>query len=440
MLQLPIVSAWDPIATSSGSIDPLGALRAYSAIAGFLLPGATTITTRTRYLSWICAGLRLLDENQDAPAGGQAGRARRARLLPWERLLVLATGQYGIDAELGSDDLAWSRLRGVSYVRRAIASGVRSTDYPLLSNQSGVGGVGTYWVALVNGGLVDDAPASLTARGRALADEFLEQKDFLPRDKLRRVLAGQLLTFKQADLARWGKRVNLDLTRSPSGERKALTDALLEPPAHVRLAKALGNSSQARSDGVAFPRLERRLLKLADPLSRQMSAVVLVARLFESVHAGLLDRFDRLRSTNLTGRPVPMGSAALACGDAGDLAERGQALTSVLGQGAELPAHVSSAVRQFLAAVKPALESSSGSELVVQLCRHHERVQSGKLEASRQPKQPWIVLKDRSIVVAPRFAQETLPLTRKPTEFTHPYRLESFGGMLDEIDAWESVR
>ena len=135
-----------------------------------------------------------------------------------------------------------------------------------------------------------------------------------------------------------------------------------------------------------------------------------------------------------------MGSAALACGDAGDLAERGQALTSVLGQGAELPAHVSSAVRQFLAAVKPALESSSGSELVVQLCRHHERVQSGKLEASRQPKQPWIVLKDRSIVVAPRFAQETLPLTRKPTEFTHPYRLESFGGMLDEIDAWESVR
>lgn len=38
---LPIISAWDPRATWSGSLDPLGALRACTAIAMSLLPGAT---------------------------------------------------------------------------------------------------------------------------------------------------------------------------------------------------------------------------------------------------------------------------------------------------------------------------------------------------------------------------------------------------------------
>lgn len=49
-LPLPVISAWDPRATSSGSLDPLGALRAYTAIATTLLPGATTITTRPAIL------------------------------------------------------------------------------------------------------------------------------------------------------------------------------------------------------------------------------------------------------------------------------------------------------------------------------------------------------------------------------------------------------
>ena len=47
-------AALDPRATASGSIDPLGVLRPFTAVATTLLPVVTTITSRVRYLSWGC--------------------------------------------------------------------------------------------------------------------------------------------------------------------------------------------------------------------------------------------------------------------------------------------------------------------------------------------------------------------------------------------------
>lgn len=440
MLCLPIVSAWDPRATSSGSIDPLGALRAYNAIASFLLPGATTVTTRVRYLSWLCAGLCLLDELPGAPTGGQAGRARRQRLLAWERLVVLATGMYADDAGLPADHPAWSGLRGISYVKRAISERRRSAEYGLLTNQANVGGVGTYWVTLVNGGLVDDVPAALTARGKALADEFLGLRHQPSRDKLRRLLSGQYPVFKSEELVRWGEQVCLDTESAPVGERRALSDALLEPQAHRRLAGALGDSKHARSDHAAFARLHKRLRGQRDPLADQLAAVVEVTNVFESVHVGLLDRFDRLRSTSKLGGNVAFDKAVVACGDPGDLVDRGAALGRVLEANHLLPRSVSSTMRQFFSAVLPALSASTPEDLVIQLCRHHERVQSGKLDASRQPKQSWVSMKDRSIMVSPRFAMDGIPEARAAEAFTHPYRLESFAGMLSEVNGWEATK
>ena len=54
---LPFLTAYDPLGGSSGSIDPLGALQTYGALADMLLPGVTTIATRSRYLSMLCAAL-----------------------------------------------------------------------------------------------------------------------------------------------------------------------------------------------------------------------------------------------------------------------------------------------------------------------------------------------------------------------------------------------
>ncbi len=292
----------------------MGALRAYNAIAGFLLPGVTTITTRVRYLSWLCAGLRLLDEVDDAPAGGTAARSRRQRLLAWERLLVLATGHYAASRELPQDAPEWRGLRGISYVRNALGQGATSTEFELLKNQAGVGGVGTYWVTMVQGGLVEDMSAGLTDRGNQLAEDFLKRLGSPARTRLCRILAGDVPVFSRDDLVRWGRAVSLDASTGSAAEIRGLRDALLEPRAQRLLSRTIGAVKVPASNQDTFKRLERALKKEKDDTAARMAAVMEMTRAFERVHVGLLDQFDRLRSLDLRGTPVGRKAAVNALG------------------------------------------------------------------------------------------------------------------------------
>jgi hypothetical protein len=435
-LPLPFISAWDPRATSSGSIDPLGALRAYNALATTLLPGVTTVTTRVRYLSWICAGLRLLDELPDSPQGGQDGRARRQRVLAWERLVALATGLYATSSK---DDLTWSGLRGISYVRRAVAEQKCSVDFTLLKNQAGVGGIGTYWVALVSGGLVDETSAQLTRRGIELAEAFLARCQ-LPRKELQAVLGDKRPRFKREQLETWGQSANLSAESIRKDERTLLADALLEPSSHRRIAAALNGEKHAKSDKRSFRQLHKHLLAQHESGATHLAAVVTVIQSFEAIHTPLLDSFDRLRSASIHGAPVSIREAAGLVGLPDGLVQLGEALQrAVAAPAGALSAVVISAARGFLAAVQPILDATTADEFVRQLVRHHGRVQGGKLDASRQPKQPWVAFvgdREASIKIAPRFALDELPLPRDEGSFTHPYRVEAFAGMLTEANGW----
>ncbi len=438
-IPLPVISAWDPRATTAGSIDPLGALRPYTAIANTLLPGVTTITTRARYLSWVCAGLRLLDECSNAPEGGRVGRARRQRVLAWERLVALATGRHAVEAGFGSDHPVWTLLRGVSYVRRAVAEGKCSPAFPMLKNQAGVGGVGTYWVALVAGGLVEDGSGALTPRGATLADAYLAHRDTPDRARLRKILAGDDVSFPAAGLTRWGASASLDVETAPRRERTCLADALLEPVEHRRVAAALGRAEHASSSDAGFAVLHQGLADQEDPVATRLAAVVAVARPFEAAHAALLDRFDRVRASDTRGRPVSLRDIADLVGGPGDLARRMADLQAALDSSVEaLPRGITVALRAFLLAVGPALSAPDAPALLGALLRHHERVQAGKTDASRQPKQPWVERQGDALVVSPRFALDETPAPRPEGAFTHPYRLEPFAGMLDEVDGWEA--
>ena len=66
---LPFLTAFDSISTSSGSIDPLVALKSYVALADLLLPGVKTITNRSRYLSMLCAALKNIENHRRFPPG-----------------------------------------------------------------------------------------------------------------------------------------------------------------------------------------------------------------------------------------------------------------------------------------------------------------------------------------------------------------------------------
>ena len=436
VLPMPFVSAWDPRAAASGSIDPLGALRPFTAIATTLLPGITTITSRVRYLSWVCAGLRLLDDLPNPPCGGRAGRARRQKILAWERLVALATGTYAITESVAEDDPSWNLLRGVSYVRRAVAEDIRSPAFPMLRNQAGVGGVGTYWVTLVAGGLVEDDAGALTPRGTKLADAFLQPRATPDRASLVRVIDGKDITFPKSALADWGSMANLGAA-SPR-ERQVLADALLEPDAHRRMASAMRATEADTSDGDTFRLLSEYLGTQRDPLSDRLAAVLTVASSFENLHRELLYRFEQVLASSEHYRPVALKSIQLAGGDA-SLVHLGDALKEALMRHrARLPQTVAEAVDVFSRNVEPAIRAQNDAELVYSLVRHHERVQAGKLDASRQPKRPWAELSGNEVRIDPRYAPDSGPAKPSSTEFTHPYRIEQFKQMLHEVGVWES--
>ena len=432
ILAMPFVSAWDPRATASGSIDPLGALRPYTVIASTLLPGVTTITSRARYLSWVCAGLRLLDELPDAPSGGRDGRARRRRILAWERLVALATGIHAMVNDTAPDDPSWRQLRGVSYVRRAVADNTRSPDFTMLRNQAGVGGVGTYWVTLVAGGLVEDVSGALTSRGTDLADAFLGHRATPDRARLYRVVSGEDIMFTKSVLAKWGKVAHLGAAKRR--ERRLLADALLEPDAHRRMNSAMQATGATASDRSTFRLLGKHLRAQRDPLA----AVLTVASAFEDLHRELLYRFNQVLASGYQ-RPVPLVSLRLRRGN-GSLARLGDALKGALERhGPRLDRSVAESVHDFSRAIDPAVRARDDTELVRELIRHHERVQAGKLDASRQPKRPWVELRGNNVVIAPRYALDERPGKPGSTELTHPYRIEQFTYMLRDAGEWESA-
>ena len=436
VLPMPFVSAWDPRAAASGSIDPLGALRSFTAIATALLPGVTTITSRVRYLSWVCAGLRLLDELPDAPCGGRAGRARRQKILAWERLVALATGTYARAEGVAEDHPSWNQLRGVSYVRRAVAEDVRSAEFPMLRNQAGVGGVGTYWVTLVAGGLVEDDAGALTPRGAKLADAFLQPRSTPDRARLVQVIGGEDIQFPTSVLADWGRVANLGA--APRPEREVLADALLEPEAHRRMASAMRVTEADTSDGDTFRLVGERLRTQRDPMSDRLTAVLAVASCFENLHRELLYRFDQVLASSEHHRPVTLRSIQLAGGDA-SLVHLGDTLKEALMQHRpHLPHTVAEAVQGFCRNVEPAIRARNDAELVRSLIQHHERVQAGKLDASRQPKRPWAELNRNEVRIDSRYAQDIAPARPGGSAFTHPYRIEQFTQMLREVGAWES--
>lgn len=429
LLPQPFVSAWDPSAAATGSIDPLGALRPFTAIAGTLLPGVTTITSRVRYLSWVCAGLRVLDTAPNAPVGGRAGRARRQRILAWERMLALATGVYAKAEGLPEGDPAWRQLRGVSYVRRAVAEGFRSPGFAMLRNQAGVGGIGTYWVTLVAGGLVEDEAGALTPRGQALADAFLKQSATPEMSTLGRIVSGKDIAVPEPILAAWGRVAHLGAPTKL--EQRLLADAMLEPSAHRRMASALATTGDTAANADSFRRLQEHLASTRDPLSVQLSAVLAVALAFEDVHRELLYRFNQILAAGHV-RPVPLKSIQLSAGRA-SLEQLGVTLTAVLDKSrSDLPRTVAEAVQGFYSAVAATLRARNDAELGQALISHHERVQAGKLDASRQPKACWVEIRGGEAVVSPRFALEARPEPPSETEFTHPYRVEQFTNMLRE--------
>ena len=102
-------TAFDPLDLASESIDPLGFMAGYIALADRILPGFTTITTVPRYASMLCYALQA-GINASGGANAEDPSTRRKRIMEHLKLLErawalacgLAEGAGGL-GDIGKD-------------------------------------------------------------------------------------------------------------------------------------------------------------------------------------------------------------------------------------------------------------------------------------------------------------------------------------------------
>src|SRR5205807_5912774 len=163
-------------------------------------------TTRSRYLSMLCAALANAEKYRRILPGASGLAQRRKAVEPFERLWALAC----VAAREQGNEGAAEGLRGITYAEKSYRHFATSgknvnCDFPLLKYQSRTGAVGTYWTALVGGQLVHPDTGSLAVEGKELAGHFPE----LPLDARDRARFADPETARRAslpldELVEWG--------------------------------------------------------------------------------------------------------------------------------------------------------------------------------------------------------------------------------------------
>ena len=296
---LPFLTAYDPLGTSTGGIDPLGALQAYVGLADLLLPGVTTITSRSRYLSMMCWAISNSEVYVKVGHGPSGLASRRKAVEPFERLWALACVAAREAGHAGAAD----GLRGVTRAERKLRDSAKTgspitTDFKLLKYQARTGAVATYWTTLGSADLIDKDSGALTHEGRELAGTFPEPP--LPERDLAR-LADPNASFKvgltQADLIKWGKACHLAAARPV--EQKKLAEALKADPRRDVVSRALCTLARRRQlpeawDIVAMQRLRDALSEMEESRRLRLPTVIDGIVAVEQFHESALGTFETL--------------------------------------------------------------------------------------------------------------------------------------------------
>ena len=435
-MMLPFLTAYDQVGGSSGSIDPLGALQTYGTLADLLLPGVTTITTRSRYLSMVCAALANAEKWRPFLPGASGLAQRRKSVEPFERLWALAC----VAARTSGHEGAAEGLRGITYAEKSYQSFASSgkkvnCDFPLLKYQSRTGAVGTYWTALVGGQLVHADSGSLADEGHELAKCFpelpLESKD---RGRFADPESAHRVSLSLEDLAAWGEKCHLQAAGGKERERlgEALTaDDRRECVSHA-LLRMVGDIPDVWETG-DLKRLRKILATVPRAVERGLPVVIDAIVVTEQFHEAVLAAFDTLLwwGTQNSAKPI---ADLVTDHDFKKAADRCRETATNLRKFREEceKLDVRNSIEALAGFCLQVDHSRSERELVDTLLDRHHRVQSGKLDGG-MPKQDWIGCDSTMLLrPSPRFQRNERPSRAAGMSLTHPYRVEPFVDMLRE--------
>ncbi len=435
---LPFLTAYDPLGGSSGSIDPLGALQAYGALADMLLPGITTITTRSRYLSMLCAAIANAEAHQRFLPGASGLAQRRKAVEPFERLWALAC----VAARDHGNSLAADGLRGITYAEKTYRhfsqNGKKvNPDFKLLKYQSRTGAVATYWTALIGGELAHADTGALAYEGADLANQFPEPR--LTVKDLKRLADPEnshRVTMSFDDLVAWSEECHL--VAAEKLEREQLGDALTADDRRDCMAQALRKIDE--TSGLPDVWNTQSLKQLCSELSNIERAVALglptvieTIIVTEQFHEAVLAVFQTLLwwGTQYSSKPL---NDLLNEQFVQHAIDRCRETALSLRQFRETcdQKEIRDAIKGF-ASFAYVIDRATSPNLVVDEIRNrHHQVQSGKVDGG-VPKRDWISLDNgKALRPSPRFQRKEPPSTAVGTTLTHPYRLEPFIYMLRE--------
>jgi hypothetical protein len=435
------LTAFDPQGKSSGSIDPLGALQSYTSLADLLLPGVTTITTRARYLSMLCASLANAERHIAVPPGPAGSVTRRQAALGFERLWAVACVAAEKEGKVG----AAVGLRGVSYARaeweRFCTRGTAGADFNMLQSQERTGGVGTYWSALAGAGLTDRDAGALTSEGRALAALFpMPPLDDIGLGRLAVPATSQRVRLPLKETQTWGADSHLGAAKA--NEQRLLRACLTADPRRAAVARALASLPDRPDvwDSHALRSLRGRLALDQEALSLGLPTALDAVLRAEAFHEAALAVFGRglWWGTEQSGKPLA---------DLIALAETRASLEAMRARAGALHAFALSCeraeVRLALASFVPfaaeVMSSPGDAGAFHCVLGRHRRVQSGKLDGG-VPKRDWVTLGQGGLLrPAPRFQRSEPPPVPTGLALTHPYRLEPFAGMLAETGFFKAA-
>lgn len=199
----PLASDSDFTAEDPLALDYLG-----QQVGLWLFRGFTTRTSRAQNYAVVLYGLHLADKALHK-YGYPGDDETRTRLFErWERFWALATLEFRNGQLARGDEDA---MRGVRGATRAWFAGKKPLplDFPLISRQNELGGLGAYLTSLREYGLVFPGSLRVTPAAREILDSFWSEPGERDWSHLYDEYALSALNFESSDVARSSGRLTL---------------------------------------------------------------------------------------------------------------------------------------------------------------------------------------------------------------------------------------